>query len=55
MKLTVISITDPKDKHTWSGTTSNMYEAFSKAAIAYYKSDLNWDVWAKRVCKFLEN
>lgn len=30
MKLTVMSLTDPKDKRTWSGTTSNMYEALKK-------------------------
>lgn len=36
-------------------TSPELYATFSKAAIAYYKSDLNWDVWAKRVCKFLEN
>lgn len=30
MKLTVMSLTDPKDKRTWSGTTSNMYEALKR-------------------------
>lgn len=32
-----------------------MYTAFSKAAVDYYKSDLNWDAWAQKVCKFLED
>ncbi|KRL87451.1 glycosyl transferase group 1 [Ligilactobacillus apodemi DSM 16634 = JCM 16172] len=33
MKLTVVSMTDPKDKKTWSGTTSNMYEALRRNGI----------------------
>lgn len=33
MKLTVISLTDPKDKRTWSGTTSNMYEALKRNGL----------------------
>lgn len=30
LKLTVMSFNDPKDKRTWSGTTSNMYEALKR-------------------------
>lgn len=33
MKLTVMSLTDPKDKRTWSGTTSNMYEALKRNGL----------------------
>ena len=30
LKITVMSFNDPKDKRTWSGTTSNMYEALKR-------------------------
>lgn len=33
MKITVISIGDPKDKRTWSGTTSHMYEALNNSNV----------------------
>lgn len=33
MKLTVMSLTDHKDKRTWSGTTSNMYEALKRNGL----------------------
>lgn len=28
-----MSLTDPKDKRTWSGTTSNMYEALKRNGL----------------------
>ncbi len=30
LKITVMSFNDPKDKRTWSGTMSNMYEALKR-------------------------
>lgn len=60
MKITVISIEDPKDKRTWSGTTSHMYEALKNMGVEVDTITLrNWftkfyTCYARFIYKFIK-